>query len=157
MAFDLTVESLRNVWVAQRGRCALTGLQFHDERHVEAQVKEPFAPSLDRIDSSRGYVEGNVQIVCSAANFAKGQWGLDVLRRVARGVVAAERTQERAWYASRRSQLKKAEAALAGLTGAEGERQKRVVAGIRASMTKGPAGEAGAGRRASQARKKRGT
>jgi len=27
--------------------------------------------SIDRIDSSKGYVEGNIQLVCRAVNYAK--------------------------------------------------------------------------------------
>lgn len=116
-------------------------------------VKRPFAPSLDRIDSTRGYVVGNVQFVCTAANFAKGQWGLDVLRRIARGVVATERTLEREWYSSRALRLVEATQMRIGLSGRAGQRQDRIIAGLKASLSKGPSGEKGAAKRARQSRK----
>lgn len=31
----------------------------------------PYQASLDRIDSSKGYIEGNVEFVCLAVNYAK--------------------------------------------------------------------------------------
>lgn len=39
----------------------------------DSQIKAetPYQASLDRIDSSRGYVKGNVEFVCLAVNFAK--------------------------------------------------------------------------------------
>ena len=30
--------------------------------------------SLDRIDSAKGYVKGNVQFVCLGINYAKNRW-----------------------------------------------------------------------------------
>ncbi len=43
----------------------------------------PFAPSLDRIDSSKGYEEGNVRIVCLMVNLAMNTWGHGPLEKVA--------------------------------------------------------------------------
>ncbi len=51
--------------------------------------RAPWAPSVDRIDSSKGYVPGNVRLVCVAANLAMNEWGEDVLARVARAYVEA--------------------------------------------------------------------
>lgn len=53
-----------------------------------AHMRRPWAPSVDRIDSSFGYVEDNVQLVCVAANFAKGEWSENVFRTL---VTAAAR------------------------------------------------------------------
>jgi len=50
----------------QRGICSLTGFAFV-KRHANPHLR----PSLDRIDSSRGYVRGNLQVVTRAANFYK--------------------------------------------------------------------------------------
>lgn len=50
----------------QHGRCALTGYEF------KAEDRNPhLRPSLDRIDSTRGYIPGNLQVVTRAANFYK--------------------------------------------------------------------------------------
>lgn len=53
------------------GRCELSGQPFG---------AGPHAPTLDRIEPARGYVAGNVRVVCRLMNFALGDWGEDVLR-----------------------------------------------------------------------------
>ncbi len=46
--------------------CALTGFKFREnEKNVHLK------PSLDRIDSEKGYIAGNLQVVTRAANFYK--------------------------------------------------------------------------------------
>lgn len=50
----------------QGNRCALTSYQFR-----EASPNPHLRPSLDRKDSSVGYVPGNLQVVTRAANFFK--------------------------------------------------------------------------------------
>ena len=52
--------------------CALTGYKFH-QNHPNKHLR----PSLDRIDSSKGYISGNLQIVTRAANFFKSASDLD--------------------------------------------------------------------------------
>ncbi|MEE8363493.1 MAG: hypothetical protein V3S18_05415, partial [Dehalococcoidia bacterium] len=53
---------------------------------------------IDRIDSAGSYTIDNVQLVCTAVNFARGQWGDDVLRQIAYGIVDSEKRQERQWF-----------------------------------------------------------
>jgi len=68
VGFDLTDEYLQDLWVKQEGRCAYTGVKFDMSRST---VRSMAAPSLDRIDSSIGYIPGNVQFVCNAINRMK--------------------------------------------------------------------------------------
>jgi uncharacterized Zn ribbon protein len=68
------------------GKCQKTGLPFDLERHPDHRV-HPFAPSIDRISHKKGYIKGNVQIVCWAYNAARNQWGDEVLLRLARAIV----------------------------------------------------------------------
>lgn len=70
--FDLSCEYLIDLWNAQNGRCAYTGIELklrHNGNHKEDL--EFHQASLDRIDSSKGYIEGNVQFVCVPINYAK--------------------------------------------------------------------------------------
>lgn len=53
------------LWESQQGRCALTGL------HLGHRFNAPLAVSIDRKDSTQGYVPGNVQLVCQWVNRAK--------------------------------------------------------------------------------------
>jgi hypothetical protein len=67
--FDITIEYAWNKFIEQGGKCALTGLplvfekRFHDAKNRTA--------SLDRIDSSKGYIEGNIQWVHKDINKMK--------------------------------------------------------------------------------------
>lgn len=65
--------------VIDAGLCELTGAPFalDDPRGAAS-------PSLDRIVPARGYVPGNVRVVCHAVNAAMGAWGEAELRRVLR-------------------------------------------------------------------------
>jgi len=61
-------EALLDLWLKQKGICALTGWPMTTRRN-NGRVKTN-AP-LDRIDSSLGYDLDNVQLVCASANRAK--------------------------------------------------------------------------------------
>jgi hypothetical protein len=64
--YALTLDYLDKLWIEQDGRCAYTRipLEFGDN------ATEGTA-SLDRIDSSEGYIEGNVQFVHKKINRMK--------------------------------------------------------------------------------------
>lgn len=64
--FNISLEYLDSLWVAQNGRCAYTGQTLE----IGGSGEETTA-SLDRIDSSGGYVEGNVQFVHKTINKMK--------------------------------------------------------------------------------------
>jgi hypothetical protein len=67
-------------------RCQITGIPFNAFRPV-GSTKRPWFPSLDRIDSSKGYTLDNCRMVCVAVNFAMGEWGEWVLRAIAEAIV----------------------------------------------------------------------
>jgi hypothetical protein len=62
---DLDGPYLMEIYKQQDGRCAITGLELVTE------FGNMCAASIDRIDSSKGHVKGNIQIVCAAVNLAK--------------------------------------------------------------------------------------
>lgn len=66
-------------------RCAVSGIAFA-KRFADYGKRDPWAPSLDRIENRQGYTLENVRVVCLAANIAMSDWGLDVLIRLTRGV-----------------------------------------------------------------------
>lgn len=57
LVFEVSLQHLHDVLQAQEGLCALTG----EPLVFAAKHPTPQTASLDRIDSSLGYIEGNVQ------------------------------------------------------------------------------------------------
>lgn len=58
----------------------MTGIRFQKSAHKP----NPYASSIDRIDSTKGYEPGNVRVVLWAINCACCSWGLEVYDVVAR-------------------------------------------------------------------------
>lgn len=70
--FNLTLEYLKQVWENQKSICPYTGWKLSLDRDSEKiSTWNRYKASIDRIDSSKGYVEGNIQYVCFMANIAK--------------------------------------------------------------------------------------
>jgi hypothetical protein len=75
---DLDVGYVQELLTKQNYRCALSGLELD---HVCGDGKLRLA-SVDRIDSTKGYIKGNVQIVLLALNKAKGTSGNNEFREL---------------------------------------------------------------------------
>lgn len=70
----------------QSGKCKLTGISFTYERNPNSErFYFPYSPSLDRIDSSKGYIKDNVRLVCVVVNLALNRFGEDVLQKMCVG------------------------------------------------------------------------
>lgn len=85
MAFDLTRE-----WIAERlqiGVCCVTGLPF-DLGRDESQRFNPWGPSIDRIDSAKGYTQDNCRAVVWIYNMAKSEWSDGVVTMFAKALAA---------------------------------------------------------------------
>ncbi len=54
------------------GVCAATGLAF-DLDKPEGSMKNPYAPSIDRVDPNKGYTKDNTRIVIWQYNLMKGE------------------------------------------------------------------------------------
>lgn len=63
--YDLTNAFLTALWDKQEGRCALSGVELG---YIGSGWS---SASVDRIDSTKGYVEDNVQWTCWRVNEAK--------------------------------------------------------------------------------------
>jgi hypothetical protein len=91
-----------DLYRAQGGRCALSGLHFDLREVGSRKARRPFAPSLDRIDSTGGYTRDNVRLVCQAVNFALNAFGEDVFRDIAKATATFEPTSVAPGDAERR-------------------------------------------------------
>lgn len=88
-ATDLDADFLRDLWAQQRGRCALSGIPMELPRNSLEweRARDPWKPSLDRIDPARPYARGNVRFVTVIGNLARGRFSDDVLVRFCQAVV----------------------------------------------------------------------
>jgi predicted DNA-binding transcriptional regulator AlpA len=87
MAFNITFLDALNMYLDQGGKCAVSGIPFRMEQMGRAKMR-PFAASLDRINNERGYVPGNVRLVCQCINMLMNEWGDTVYQQVAEHVRA---------------------------------------------------------------------
>lgn len=87
--FAITPEYLAELYKKQDGKCALSGLplSFKEEGKNLSDSKSVVA-SLDRIDSSVGYVEGNVQWVHKYINSMKNVHDTEYFIQLCREVVS---------------------------------------------------------------------
>lgn len=80
--FSLTREQMGSIVARANGRCEVSGLDFVITPGG-AGVRNPYAPSLDRIVPANGYTAANCRLVLFAVNVAMSDWGVEVLRRIA--------------------------------------------------------------------------
>lgn len=79
-------------WIEKKldlGVCELTGLPFDFSPPKKTQYN-PYSPSVDRINSNRGYTKRNTRIVLTAVNVALNQYGekimLPILEALVKGI-----------------------------------------------------------------------
>lgn len=77
LSFNVSIEYLNNLWSTQECKCAITG-------HLISHIRKA---SLDRIDSSIGYEEGNVQWVTYRANISKHTMTMNELYQFCKDVL----------------------------------------------------------------------
>lgn len=73
------------------GVCSVTGLPFSFIRDGQNSLKNPWAPSLDRIDRTLGYTVGNVRATCWLFNHMRCDYSDDDILIVARALVEANK------------------------------------------------------------------
>lgn len=68
--YNISLFYLKELWESQNGVCPYTGVKL--KPYIwNGNPDHIFTASLDRIDSSKGYIIGNVQFVSMAANHMK--------------------------------------------------------------------------------------
>lgn len=87
----MTVEYLQTIWTTQGGKCPLTGWPLtlpHSTMGWRDETNRHKRASLDRIDSSRGYVQGNVRFIAVIADYAKQAYSDQELVEFCRAVAS---------------------------------------------------------------------
>jgi hypothetical protein len=62
--FDIQPSDIHDLFISQGNVCAISKIKFDE-------YSAYYSSSVDRIDSNRGYVKGNIQLVCSVVNTMK--------------------------------------------------------------------------------------
>ena len=76
---NIDIDYLIDLFKLNAGRCSLTGIELKTFKTPNLIKDGCFKPanytnlSIDRIDSTKGYVPGNIQLVCSVINRMKGE------------------------------------------------------------------------------------
>ena len=81
LKFDLTPDYIQKKFDECEGTCAITKLPFSMEMGTKGK-RNPFRPSVDRINSNKGYIKGNIQIVLAIVNTMKMDYTNDILHPV---------------------------------------------------------------------------
>jgi hypothetical protein len=68
------------------GFCELTKLPF-DLKPVTKTSQNAYAPSIDRIDSLKGYTKDNIRIVLYSVNAALGQYGTEIMLPILKAMI----------------------------------------------------------------------
>ena len=78
--FNLTYEHLLDRWEGQNGLCFYT---FEKLEILRFRTKEQklYSPSLDRVDPTKGYIDGNVVWCINKANIVKSSLTLEELHK----------------------------------------------------------------------------
>lgn len=71
LPIDIDIEHLLELWDSQKGKCAVTGLVMTHHRMGDKDCERNFNVSLDKKEPYKGYVKGNVQLVCFRVNLIK--------------------------------------------------------------------------------------
>ena len=79
---DITLEDLRDVWNTQQEICPYLGVKLTLNSYGNIKKDSITSASLDRIDSSKGYVKGNIQWVSRAVNLMKNDMSENELLKI---------------------------------------------------------------------------
>lgn len=90
--FSIDRDDLRDLITKQEGRCALTNIGFDlIWKFGKGVSTNPFAPSLDRIDSKLGYTRDNIRLVLFSVNAALNEWGYENFLNICEAVVTQDK------------------------------------------------------------------
>lgn len=82
--FEITAAQLEEL-IKNTARCPYTGVTLSLEP-VSGFKRSPWAPSMDRIDSAKGYTLDNIEITSLWWNLAKNEWTPEVMETALAGL-----------------------------------------------------------------------
>ena len=82
---NVSLDYLVTMFDNQEGLCIVSGIKM--TWSAGDSGRKPTTISLDRIDNSKGYIPGNVRLVCWMVNAFKGTWTDEQMLTMARAIV----------------------------------------------------------------------
>ena len=68
---SITLDDLYEQWQKQNGICPYSGIKLNIATYTKNHKDPIYTASVDRIDSSKGYIPGNIQFVSTCINYLK--------------------------------------------------------------------------------------
>lgn len=90
---DLDLPYLKQLWEKQKGICPYTKLKLILPTWNNT-VDIRYRASIDRIDSSKGYIKGNVQFVATPINYLKASMSDEMTKSYIKEIVASVFTED---------------------------------------------------------------
>jgi hypothetical protein len=84
--FTIDTDYIMDLLVKQNGKCALTGWDLEFTRGGDWDGKNPRGATMDRINNSKGYVKGNIQLVCGLPNNVRGSLSIEDFKNLCKEI-----------------------------------------------------------------------
>jgi hypothetical protein len=88
----ITMDDLKKQWELQKGKCFFSGVELKLSTHTKINNNPIYAASLDRIDSSKGYIPENIRWVSRAMNWMKNTMSDDMVEELLQIIVEYKKT-----------------------------------------------------------------
>jgi len=85
-SFEITLQDVWELFISQNKKCALSGLPI-DFKRVGINNQASYTASIDRIDSKKGYIIDNIQLVHKDVNIMKNAFNQDYFISVCKLVI----------------------------------------------------------------------
>lgn len=70
---DVTLADLKDIWSHQNEECVYSKVKLTLPTWKRNSISKFRLASIDRIDSSKGYIKGNIQFISATCNYAKNE------------------------------------------------------------------------------------
>lgn len=93
--FLVDLEYLYKVFLKQEKKCALTNMDITLHRNYSQGHRKEQTASVDRIDSKKGYVEGNIQWIHKDVNIMKNRYTQEYFVEICKKIAEHENNNNR--------------------------------------------------------------